>query len=204
MKTKLILILLMAAVQCLYAQEFQRIDLQSRKWIGADETSLSLFFTDREMIIQIEGRDGSVLKTPPIEYYMSATNDKTFDHSLVGKNESGKYIKTYEKLERGNVNIDHITIYTIKELTNTKLVYMTYVYEYENEFEPEYEVERVYYNLPVSQIPHKQEKTNRYKKLKPLSHEEVERRTQELKKRINEDLNRLNERKRTNESVKPK
>ena len=144
----------MAAVQCLHAQEFQRSDLQNRKWICEDGKMYSLFFTDREMIMQIECRDGSVLRNP-LEYYLSATNDSTFDHSLVGKSECGKYIKIYEKRQRGNVSIDHTTIDTIKELTNTKLVCVSKREKREGDIidEPEDEYKFVYYNLPVDQIP---------------------------------------------------
>lgn len=129
------------------AQEFQRSDLQNRKWISEKATEFSLFFTDREMIMQVERRDGSVLKFP-LEYYLSATNDSTFDHSLVGKSERGKYIKIYEKLERG----DRTTITSIKELTDTKFVYE---YEYEDDIIDKPKNEYVYYNLPVDQIPQK-------------------------------------------------
>ncbi len=146
LRIKLLMVVLFATTLG-NAQEFQRSDLQNRKWIDAKATSLSLFFTDREMIIQTEGRDGSVLRFP-LEYYLSATNDSTFDHSLVGKSERGKYIKIYEKLERG----DHTTIASIKELTDTK-----FVYEYEDDDDDDIidkpKDEYVHYNLPVDQIP---------------------------------------------------
>ena len=129
------------------AQEFQRSDLQNRKWICEYGKMYSLFFTDREMIMQIECRDGSVLRNP-LEYYLSATNDSTFDHSLVGKSERGKYIKIYEKLERG----DRTTIASIKELTDTKFVYE---YEDEDDIIDKPKDEYVHYNLPIDQIPQK-------------------------------------------------
>lgn len=142
LRIKLLVAVLFATIVS-NAQEFQRSDLQNRKWICEDGKMYSLFFTDREMIMQIECRDGSVLRNP-LEYYLSATNDSTFDHSLVGKSERGKYIKIYQKRQRG----DHTTIASIKELTDTK-----FVYEYEDDITDKPKDEYVHYNLPVDQIP---------------------------------------------------
>ena len=131
------------------AQEFQRSDLQNRKWISEKATEFSLFFTDREMIMQVERRDSSVLRFP-LEYYLSATNDSTFDHSLVGKSERGNYIKIYQKRQRG----EHTTIASIKELTDTKFVY-EYEYDDDDDIIDKPKDEYVHYNLPVDQIPQK-------------------------------------------------
>lgn len=182
MKTIFSLICLTAATISLHAQIYQRSDLLSHKWISEDETTLSVSFSAKEMVYQAELRDSSVLKFP-VTYYLSATNDSTFDHSLVGKSQSGKYIKTYQKLERSNGDIDHIMIYTINELTNTKLVYTRDDKEY------------VFYDLPVSQIPRKQNKSavidvkkTRMNKQQPLSPGEMEKQTQELIRRANEQI----------------
>jgi hypothetical protein len=99
----------------------------------------------------------------------------------VGKIQSGKYIKTFQEIcPKGKKEV-FITVYTIKELTDSKLVLV------------KRGEECTYYNLPKDQIP-KVERTHSSPKkkaatpktlLSPMSQKEREK---ELIRRVEEQL----------------
>lgn len=179
MKQTIVTILCFCSVLFASAQEYQMKDLLSKQWRLDFNPSVYYTFTTDSVTFHVEGRDNRTLDIP-LPYCLSANNDSVFEKAKVGKIRSGKYIKTFQEVcPKGKKEV-FVTVYTIKELTDTKLVMG-------NGSE-----ERTLYNLPKDQVP-KVERTHSSPKkiaapktvLSPKSQEEREK---ELIRRVEEQL----------------
>jgi len=181
MKIKIISILsFLAGLQSLQAQEYQMKDLLSKQWRLDFNPSVYYTFTTDSVTFHVEGRDNRTLDIP-LPYCLSATNDSVYEKAKVGKMRSGKYIKTFQEVcPKGKKEV-FVTVYTIKELTDTKLVLV-------NGSE-----ERTLYNLPKDQVPKVDRPHSSPKKIAAnpktvLSPKSQEEREKELIRRVEEQL----------------
>ncbi len=181
MKIKIISILsFLAGLQSLQAQEYQMKDLLSKQWRLDFNPSVYYTFTTDSVTFHVEGRDNRTLDIP-LPYCLSANNDSVFEKAKVGKIRSGKYIKTFQEVcPKGKKEV-FVTVYTIKELTDTKLVLV-------NGSE-----ERTLYNLPKDQVPKVDRPHSSPKKIAAnpktvLSPKSQEEREKELIRRVEEQL----------------
>lgn len=180
MKQTIVTILCFCSVLFASAQEYQMKDLLSKQWRLDFNPSVYYTFTTDSMIFHVEGRDNRTLDIP-LPYCLSATNDSVYEKAKVGKIRSGKHIKTFQEVcPKGKKEV-FVTVYTIKELTDTKLVMV-------NGSE-----ERTLYNLPKDQVPKVDRPHSSPKKIAAnpktvLSPKSQEEREKELIRRVEEQL----------------
>lgn len=180
MKQIIVTILCFCSVLFASAQEYQMKDLLSKQWRLDFNPSVYYTFTTDSVTFHVEGRDNRTLDIP-LPYCLSATNDSVYEKAKVGKIQSGKHIKTFQEVcPKGKKEV-FITVYTIKELTDTKLVLV-------NGSE-----ERTLYNLPKDQVPKVDRPHSSPKKIAAnpktvLSPKSQEEREKELIRRVEEQL----------------